>query len=232
MPAKVEPAVWHLLRQGKNAADYNMALDEALLTLAAEMGRPTLRFYGWSEPAATFGYSQKYVDVEKMTPLRPVVRRPTGGGLVPHDNDWTYSLVFPAGHYWHRLKARESYQRVHRWISAALEKLHLTTALSVASQKEIPGQCFAGAEKDDVLWRGRKIAGAAQRRTGRGLLIQGSVQPPAALRREDWEAAMCEIGQKEFSLDWERIEIAGELRKLTEELRATRYSQKNYNEKR
>jgi lipoate-protein ligase A len=232
MAANVEPVVWHLLRQGQNAADYNMALDEALLTLAVELGRPTLRFYGWSEPAATFGYSQKYADVEEMTPLRPLVRRPTGGGLVPHDNDWTYSLIFPAGHYWHRLKAMESYQRVHRWISAALGKLHLTTALSAASQKEIPGQCFAGAEKDDVLWRGRKIAGAAQRRTGRGLLIQGSVQPPAGLRREDWEGAMCEIGRKEFCMEWGRIDITGKLQKLTEELRASRYSQKNYNEKR
>jgi lipoate-protein ligase A len=232
MAAKTEAVVWHLLRQGRNAADYNMALDEALLDLAVERGRPALRFYGWSEPAATFGYSQKYADVERMTPLRPLVRRPTGGGLVPHDHDWTYSLVFPAGHHWHRLKAVESYQRVHRWVSAALAQLHLTTALSAASQKEIIGQCFAGAEKDDVLWQGRKIAGAAQRRTGRGLLIQGSIQPPAGLRREDWETAMREIGRKEFSMEWEPLKITAELERLAEELRANRYSQKNYNEKR
>jgi lipoate-protein ligase A len=232
MAAKTETVTWHLLRQGKNAADYNMALDEALLDLAVEMAHPTLRFYGWSEPAATFGYSQKYADIEKMTPLRPLIRRPTGGGLVPHDNDWTYSLIFPLGHYWHRLKAVESYQRVHRWVGAALAELRLTTALSAASQKEVPGQCFAGAEKDDVLWQGRKIAGAAQRRTGRGLLIQGSVQPPPGLRREDWEAAMREIGRKEFSIEWERMEVRGELWKRAVELRASRYSQKNYNEKR
>ncbi len=98
-------AVWLLLQQGKNAADYNMAADEALLESAPELGRPVLRFYGWKESAATFGYSQKYADMEKLTPLRPLVRRPTGGGLVPHDADWTYSLVVPAGHFWHRLKA-------------------------------------------------------------------------------------------------------------------------------
>jgi lipoate-protein ligase A len=232
MAGKTEPIVWHLLRQGNNAADYNMALDEALLELAVELAHPTLRFYGWSEPAATFGYSQKYSDIERMTPLRPLVRRPTGGGLVPHASDWTYGLVFPAGHYWHRLKAVESYQRVHRWVSAALAELRLTTALSAASHKEVPGQCFAGAEKDDVLWQGRKIAGAAQRRTGCGLLIQGSVQPPAGWPRENWEAAMCEVATKEFSVEWEPMEVSGELRRLAEELRANRYSQKNYNEKR
>ena len=42
-----------------------------------------------------------------------------------------------------------------------------------------------------MLWRGRKVAGAAQRRTKAGLLIQGSVQPPAlGLRRADWQQAM------------------------------------------
>jgi len=95
---------WLLLRQGKNAADYNMALDEALLQSAPELGRPVLRFYGWLEPAATFGYSQRYAEIEKLTALRPLVRRPTGGGLVPHDADWTYSLVFPAGHFWPRFQ--------------------------------------------------------------------------------------------------------------------------------
>ena len=41
------------------------------------------------------------------------------------------------------------------------------------------GPCFAGYEKFDVLWHGKKIAGAAQRRNKLGLLIQGSVQPIA-----------------------------------------------------
>ena len=116
MPSDI---TWFLFRQGKNAADYNMALDEALLQSAPQLGRPVLRFYGWLEPAATFGYSQSYAEIEKLTMLRPLLRRPTGGGLVPHDADWTYSLVFPAGHFWHRLKAVESYRRVHEWIRDA-----------------------------------------------------------------------------------------------------------------
>jgi lipoate-protein ligase A len=208
-----------------------MALDEALLESAPETGRPVLRFYGWLEPAATFGYSQKYSEIERLTALRPLVRRPTGGGLVPHDNDWTYSLIFPVGHFWHRLKAVESYQRVHQWVGAALAKINVETLLSPKSQKETPGQCFVGAEKDDVLWRGRKIAGAAQRRTRQGLLVQGSVQPPAGLRREDWENAMREAGREAFAVQWEPLEIGG-LRKRVEELQAGQYSQTNYNKRR
>ena len=96
---------WLLMPSGPCPPAFNMALDEALLESMSRLGRPVLRFYGWTEPAATFGYFQKYADVERATHLRPLIRRPTGGGIVPHDADWTYSLVFPPGHEWHSLKA-------------------------------------------------------------------------------------------------------------------------------
>ena len=85
---------WFLLQSGPGNPAFNMALDEALLEASAHVGKPVLRFYGWAEPAATFGYFQKFADVERATLLRPLIRRPTGGGIVPHDADWTYSLVF------------------------------------------------------------------------------------------------------------------------------------------
>ena len=187
---------WLLLNSGRCPPAFNMALDEALLESMPRLGRPVLRFYGWTEPAATFGYFQKYADVERATHLRPLIRRPTGGGIVPHDADWTYSLVFPPDHEWHSLKAEASYRRVHEWIQSAFTKLGVTTELASHSQKSAIRNsdksrardesrcpqsaigCFAGYEKFDVLWHGKKIAGAAQRRNKLGLLIQGSVQPP------------------------------------------------------
>ena len=165
--------------------------------------RPVLRFYSWTEAAASFGYFQKYVEVEQMTLLRPLVRRPTGGGVVPHDADWTYSLAFPPTDAWYALKAVESYQRVHEWIQSAFLKLGITTELAPCCRKALPGQCFVGNEKFDVLWQGRKIAGAAQRRTRNGLLIQGSVQPPPTnIARSDWEQAMCETAHLSYEVSW------------------------------
>jgi lipoate-protein ligase A len=168
-----------------------MALDEALLELGPEISRPVLRFYGWSQPAASFGYFQKIADLEHLTPLRPLVRRTTGGGLVPHAGDWTYSVIVPPFHPWYELRAAESYARMHQWIVEAMASIHVPTELAPCCRQEMPGQCFLGYEKSDVLWFGRKIAGAAQRRSKTGLLIQGSVQPPPpGVSRDRWQAAM------------------------------------------
>ena len=123
-----------LLNSGKCGAAFNMALDEALLEIVSRLGEPVLRFYGWTESAATFGYFQKHADVERVTLLRPLVRRPTGGGIVPHDADWTYSLVFPPGHEWHLLKAEESYRRVHDWLRLAFAELKIETELAPSAR--------------------------------------------------------------------------------------------------
>ena len=203
-----QDSTWHLLRCGGRAAAENMAVDEVLLELAPTIGRPLLRFYSWSEGAATFGYSQRFSEVVRLTPLRPLVRRPTGGGLVPHDADWTYSLVFPPSASWHSLKATESYQRVHIWVQAAFEGINISAELAPSSRKEAPGQCFAGAEQFDVLWKNRKVAGAAQRRTRNGLLIQGSIQPPPGVVRSDWERAFCDVAQKRWGVVWESFQLS------------------------
>ena len=97
---------WLLLDAGLGEAAFNMALDEALLESSARIGAPVMRFYGWKQAAATFGYFQHFAEVEQATLLRPLIRRPTGGGLVPHDSDWTYSLTFPPHLDWHRARDR------------------------------------------------------------------------------------------------------------------------------
>ncbi|HUD49438.1 MAG TPA: hypothetical protein VMR33_21610 [Candidatus Baltobacteraceae bacterium] len=230
---QLEQSIWLVLREGRQAFDYNMAMDEALLESAPDLGSPVLRFYGWTEPAASFGYSQKFEEIEKLTALRPLVRRLTGGGLVPHDRDWTYSLIFPPEHFWHRFKAAESYQVLHEWLRDAFGRMNVPTSLSPLRQKEIPGQCFVGAEKDDLLWHGRKIAGAAQRRTRNGLLIQGSVQPPpVTLSRDRWELAMCQVARERLGMEWKGLEPGVELQDLVERIRAAKYGRKEFNEKR
>jgi lipoate-protein ligase A len=209
-----------------------MAMDEALLQAMPRLAQPVLRFYGWTEPAASFGYFQRYADVERMTALRPLVRRPTGGGLVPHDADWTYSLAFPPGDGWYALTAIESYRRVHEWIQAAFTSLGVTTEVTPACLKAQAGQCFQGHEKFDLLWRGRKIAGAAQRRTRDGLLIQGSVQPPPSISREAWHDAICDVARARDEARWAKFGPDAPLNERAQELALKKYSQGAYNRKR
>jgi lipoate-protein ligase A len=223
---------WLLLQSSAGDPAFNMALDEALLEAMSRLGKPVLRFYGWTEPAATFGYFQKYADVERVTLLRPLIRRPTGGGIVPHDADWTYSLVFPPNHEWHSFKAEESYRRVHEWIRSAFAKLNVITELAPCSQKSAIG-CFIGYTKSDLLWNGKKIAGAAQRRNKLGLLIQGSVQPPPiSPSRADWEKAMVEVARRDFDAAWTEFLPDAKLRAHVDELIRKKYSQETYNRKR
>lgn len=225
---------WYLLKSGAGGSAFNMAMDEALLEMAAEMGSPVLRFYGWTESAASFGYFQKYSDIEQMTRLRPLVRRPTAGGLVPHDKDWTYTLAFPNGHAWYSLRAVETYRRVHEWIRDAFQLLGFAMELAPETKVAGPGQCFIGHEKSDVLFHGQKIAGAAQRRRRDGLLIQGSVQP-AFLRgaeRKAWETGFVKrIGDTEF-VEWKPLIPAQSLLNRVDELVQTKYSRDAYNRRR
>jgi lipoate-protein ligase A len=163
------------------------------------------------------------------------VRRPTGGGLVPHDADWTYSLVVPPAHPWYTLRAPDSYERVHAWIRDAFALLGVPTELAAAGRTPQPGQCFVGHERSDVLWHGRKLAGAAQRRNQSGLLIQGSVQPPPLappLRRPDWEQSMAEAARCAWGVQWQAWPPHPEILTRARGLAREKYSQATHNEKR
>lgn len=224
---------WYLLHSGPGAAAANMALDEALLETAPRWGRPLLRFYSWTEPAASFGYFQKFAEIAGATTLRPLVRRPTGGGLVPHAADWTYSLMFPPLHPWYSLKAALSYQRLHDWLRASFARLGTPTELSPGTPKEIPGQCFVGSEKFDLLQQGQKIAGAAQRRTRNGLLIQGSIQPGnLQAAPADWQQALCVEAENKWGVSWAAFAIEPDLEIMAERLAREKYSQAYYTQKR
>jgi lipoate-protein ligase A len=210
-----------------------MGLDEALLEAMPRLGLPVLRFYKWTGPAASFGYFQRYKEVERLTALRPLVRRPTAGGLVPHDGDWTYSVSFPPMHEWYGLTATKSYCRMHELVQGALSCVGVVAQLAESARKTSPGQCFAGHEEYDVLLAGQKIAGAAQRRRRDGLLIQGSVQPVGiSAARGDWEQAVCDEARKQFGVQWSNLERDSEVLHRAEELATAQYSQAGYNTRR
>lgn len=223
---------WAFIDAGPVEPALNMAADEALLDEVGELRAPILRWYGWSTPAATFGYFQKYDEVSSWTRLRPLLRRPTGGGLVPHASDWTYALAAPAGHPWHALRATESYARMHQWLVRAFERCGLATQLADCCQIAGPGQCFVGWEKFDVLHAGRKIAGAAQRRNRLGLLIQGSIQPiPSGISRDTFAHALREAASADWGIQWHSPDSSKESSRAADLLRE-KYGRNDYHQRR
>ena len=150
-----------------------MALDEALLETCA---LPTLRIYRWDGPAVSFGYSQSLAEARRAFPVLPPVRRWTGGGLVEHGRDWTFSLIVPAGEPFASVRPAESYRQIHAAVADALGgDSHLKN--ESPARPSLGGACFVQPVRDDVLAiDGRKVCGGAQRRTRKGLLHQGSVQ--------------------------------------------------------
>jgi lipoate-protein ligase A len=158
------------------SAAMNMAIDEALLETATV---PSIRFYRWDHPALSFGYFGRFADVQKEH--RDLVRRWTGGGIVFHGEDLTYSVVIPSSDPAFAESSISLYETVHSALSDAListgELVELApVATRNAQHSMFNARCFANPVRADVMSKGRKVAGAAQRRTRRGLLQQGSIQ--------------------------------------------------------
>lgn len=156
----------------------HMALDEAVL-LGSPPDALVLRVYEWSGEGCTFGYSQRYEDAKAACKAGVApVRRATGGGIVFHDGDVTFSLVFP----WDKTCAPETiYKNIHRGIHQALKARGTVNGMWSPKEKApgIAASCFARAEKADLVDADdKKILGGALRKKGSKGLYQGSLRVP------------------------------------------------------
>ena len=151
-----------------------MALDEALLE---SVTRPVLRVYRWKGAAVSFGCSQSRTTVQAQYPGIPLVRRWTGGGIVEHRGDWTFSLIVPAIEPLAAWRPTETYRCIHECLAATLRGLGIAAVLVGPGDCRSGEACFTAPALHDVHdHQGQKLCGGAQRRTRRGFLHQGSVQ--------------------------------------------------------
>ena len=168
-------------------AAMNMAIDEALLERVTQ---PSIRSYRWDHPALSFGYFGKFSDVSSYAVERDMVRRWTGGGIVFHGDDLTYSMIIPGNDPLFGQSPTSIYENIHQAIRDALaasgQRAELAEGRDAAlrrprtAQRAVPtNACFARPVLADVMVNGQKVAGAAQRRTRGGLLQQGSIQQVA-----------------------------------------------------
>ncbi len=156
----------------------NMQRDLDLLEILEE--HLILRIYYWIDDWASYGYFQTEAQAQAyfFNEDLQFVQRPTGGGFVDHRHDLTYTLLIPKSHYLAKLSRTECYYKVHRVVQVALASHNIESILLGKEQGSSPA-CFTHPVPGDVVDpSGKKIAGAAQRRTRLGLLHQGSIIAP------------------------------------------------------
>src|SRR6266702_6024324 len=102
-----------------HSAAMNMATDEALLGYATV---PSIRFYRWQSPALSFGYFGRFAEVASYAHERNLVRRWTGGGIVFHGVDLTYSIVIPVSLGFFAESAKRIYAAIHSALCHALKE--------------------------------------------------------------------------------------------------------------
>ena len=214
------------IKHTKGASAYNMAVDEALLRLC--VSKPVLRIYGWQEPAVSMGYFQS---IQVVPAHRPFVRRLTGGGLVDHAQDFTYTLIWPRQHELAKKGTTESYRLIHESIQSALSNYGLITDLVPTPSEEDSPDCFQKPVKFDLVdKKGKKIAGAAQRRTQTAVLHQGSLLIEA-LTNDFLTHFLAEM-EKLFQEPITTSDLTSEELALAKQLEVERYSLASWNESR
>ncbi len=159
----------------------NMAVDEHLFFLAQARPRTFLRFYRWERPTVSLGFSQEADRVADLDFCRrngiDVVRRLTGGKLVLHHREVTYSVASSDTARF-RETVRDSYRLISRALLAGLELLGIPSRMAGPAPPSYARgtmPCFAHAARDEIESGGRKIIGSAQKRLGPAFLQHGSI---------------------------------------------------------
>ncbi|MCS6860591.1 MAG: lipoate--protein ligase family protein [Abditibacteriales bacterium] len=193
---------WRFLDTGLHNGAWNMAVDEAMLLAHAQgLTPPTLRFFRWQPPCVSLGYFQSADEVDWEECARrgyDVVRRPTGGRAILHDQELTYSVVIADKEIAGGSSVLASYAALSQGLILGLRALGIEAYMegrkpqgrreAVAPGPFSPANCFAAAARCDLLAGGKKIVGSAQVRREGVILQHGAV--PLRLNVEAWQAVL------------------------------------------
>ena len=242
---------WRLIQSGFLDGYTNMAIDESLFVPGQKQNRvPVLRLYGFEPPAVSLGYFQNIATIR--VDGYDVVRRLTGGGAILHNKELTYSLTIAEENEFIPRDIFDSYQKINKVLLQGLRLLGIEAStphqnFSGGDKKRI-AFCFDLPSRCDIVIKGGKLAGSAQRRKNgillqhgsilieKSSLMQGSIGIDNVLEREvDFEElSECIIKGFEKGLGIELIpdELSTEERSLANELRVKKYTQDSWNKRR
>jgi len=212
---------WKLIVDKKPlSGSLNMAIDDFLFRSLSSEPQTYLRFYRWERPTVSLGYSQdirKVVDVEYCQKQGiDIVRRMTGGKLVLHHKEVTYSLCSSDKETFTSTLA-DSYKLISQALMRGFDKMGLKSYLADSPPNSyVRGNlpCFSYPARDEIEVEGKKIVGSAQKRAGSKFIQHGSIPleedegflaPVSFLKKENSKGRMISLSQalgEKVSFDW------------------------------
>lgn len=175
---------WRLIISGRKDLYYNMALDEYLFRSYTDYNKPVFRIYGWHPGAFTIGNNQRaekvlYLDKCKEDNIA-FVRRMTGGSVIYHADEITYSIICSDADIDNNEGIKNSYKILCSFIIEMYKMLGLDAYYSIDDKnyeirKGLSNYCFSAWEEYDIVVKGKKIGGNAQRRNRNIILQHGSI---------------------------------------------------------
>ena len=182
---------WRFIDSGSCKPAQNMAIDEALLReYDSKSSLPVFRLYTWHSPAITVGKFQKIHRVLNLNKCLsnniPLIRRITGGGIFYHHHELTYSLVCSRNHIQSLCDSIEqSYRRICDFLILFYNKMNITAQFAIDDMTVYPSQeqksynagtlCYSRLEKYDIVIKGKKVGGNAQKRKRHIIFQHGSI---------------------------------------------------------
>ena len=209
-----------------------MAVDELLVSSFV----PCIRFFNWDiRPQATFGYIQKIAQVKaelKILGINSFTRRITGGGLVLHKDDLTFSLVFDLPS---RIQPSLIYTALHSAMQKELKKAGFLASVYEGKSDYNPqtagGQvqnCFTNPVADDLMQGGKKVLGGALRRFDKRVLYQGSLQIKDAENQKAKDALLKGFLKYLNAQDFEEYTLSKDFITKALNLAETKYKSKDW----
>jgi len=197
------------------SGEFHMRHEEALLdameaSLRAgrrdEAALPVLRFYTWEVPTLTLGRSQtpevalgprwqEWSQAPGADPRGPgaIVKRPTGGRAVWHEEELTYGVLLPLSHPLFQEGRPGPEEMLGEWLLAGARQAGVRDlAIERGKLGRDPlgvgaAPCFASTARHELTWHGKKWVGSARRLTTHALLQHGSIRlGPSGDRLQEW----------------------------------------------
>ena len=173
-----EKSIFRVIKNGKNSAKINMSIDDALLSSFKENDKPILRVYDWTK-SLTVGISQDILNYNTLYNeyKSDCAKRITGGGVLFHGHDLSYSLIIPC-YLLGELNIKKSYEKICSFILTFYKNLGLDAKFAKDDENVKLSKseyCQVGFEAYDILINGKKIGGNAQRRTKKAIFQHGSI---------------------------------------------------------